>query len=275
MSRAELPQTARLLALMARLRDPDGGCPWDQAQTYGSIVPHTLEEAYEVADAIERGNFADLEDELGDLLFQVIFYSQIATEENRFDFESVAGAMADKIERRHPHVFGDTEYTGERDLKRAWEQQKHRERSAREPSRTDVGTPSLLDELPRTLPALPLAQKIQKRVGRHGFDWPDIEGVFDKLEEEIAELKASLKDGDPAAVEEEFGDLLFTCVNLARHLNVDAEASLRRASRKFEARFRQLEVLLAQNEQQLEDASLEQLDRLWRQVKDREPGRDA
>ncbi len=257
-----LPQTARLLAIMQALRDPETGCPWDKKQTYATIVPYTLEEAYEVADAIEQGDFEELHGELGDLLFQVIFYAQIGQEEGRFDFESIAQKMADKLERRHPHVFGDQKYTSDHELKRNWERQKQLERQGK-----NSDNRSLLDDLPKGFPALSIAQKMQKRVGRHGFDWPDLVGVIEKIEEEIAELKVAINNQDHNNIEEELGDLLFSCVNLARHLDFDAETALRKANRKFEQRFRQLEKIIQQQSLSVDSASLEQLEQAWQQAK--------
>lgn len=257
-----LPQTHRLLTIMQALRDPVSGCPWDRKQTYATIVPYTLEEAYEVADAIERGDFEELHGELGDLLFQVIFYAQIGQEEGRFDFESIAEKVSDKLISRHPHVFGDKDFSTDEELKKHWEQQKHRERQGKDESNT-----SLLDDLPKHFPALSLAQKMQKRVGRHGFDWPEVSGVIDKLEEEIAELKQAIANNDQQNIEEEIGDLLFSCVNLSRHLKVDAEAALRKSARKFEARFRKLEDYLVQKNLTVDTATLEQLDEAWNAAK--------
>ena len=257
-----LPQTHRLLTIMQALRDPVSGCPWDRKQTYDTIVPYTLEEAYEVADAIERGDFEELHGELGDLLFQVIFYAQIGQEEGRFDFESIAEKVSDKLVSRHPHVFGDKDFSTDEELKKHWEQQKHRERQGKDQSNT-----SLLDDLPKHFPALSLAQKMQKRVGRHGFDWPEVSGVIDKLEEEIAELKQAIANNDQQNIEEEIGDLLFSCVNLSRHLKVDAEAALRKSARKFEARFRKLEDHLVQKNLTVDAATLEQLDEAWNAAK--------
>ena len=257
-----LPQTHRLLTIMQALRDPVSGCPWDRKQTYDTIVPYTLEEAYEVADAIERGDFEELHGELGDLLFQVIFYAQIGQEEGRFDFESIAEKVSDKLVSRHPHVFGDKAFSTDEELKKHWEQQKHRERQGKDESNT-----SLLDDLPKHFPALSLAQKMQKRVGRHGFDWPEVSGVIDKLEEEIAELKQAIANNDQQNIEEEIGDLLFSCVNLSRHLKVDAEAALRKSARKFEARFRKLEDHLVQKNLTVDAATLEQLDEAWNAAK--------
>lgn len=257
-----LPQTHRLMTIMQALRDPISGCPWDRKQTYETIVPYTLEEAYEVADAIERGDFEELHGELGDLLFQVIFYAQIGQEEGRFDFESIAEKVSNKLVSRHPHVFGNKDFSTDEELKKHWEQQKHRERQGKDESNT-----SLLDDLPKHFPALSLAQKMQKRVGRHGFDWPEVSGVIEKVEEEIAELKQAIANNDQQNIEEEIGDLLFSCVNLSRHLKVDAEAALRKSSRKFEGRFRKLENYLSDKGLSVDSATLEQLDEGWRQIK--------
>ncbi|NVJ67373.1 MAG: nucleoside triphosphate pyrophosphohydrolase [Gammaproteobacteria bacterium] len=259
-----LVQTQRLLAIMKKLRDPESGCPWDRKQTFETIVPYTLEEAYEVADAIEQGDFEELHGELGDLLFQVIFYAQMGQEEGHFDFESIAQKMADKLERRHPHVFADQKYHSDEELKRNWEQQKQQERQAKKATNQ-----SLLDDLPKGFPALSIAQKIQKRVGRHGFDWPNIDGVIEKIEEEIVELKQAIANQDRTNTEEEIGDLLFAVVNLSRHLDFDAEAALRKSNRKFEQRFRVLELILAERNQSVADASLEELELAWQRAKER------
>ncbi len=251
----------RLLTIMQRLRDPDSGCPWDQAQTYKTIVPHTLEEAYEVADAIEREDYAELRDELGDLLFQVVFYAQLAKEEGRFDFEQVAAAIAEKLVRRHPHVFADQKIADAAEQTRHWETLKQEERAAKT-SQTQL---SILDGIARTLPAMSLANKLQKRAAQVGFDWPDHTGVIDKVHEELAELQQAWTDPDRR--EDEIGDLLFTCVNLARHAGCDPETALRRANQKFESRFRQLEIQCQAQQQQLDQLSAEDLDALWQQVK--------
>ncbi|NVK22094.1 MAG: nucleoside triphosphate pyrophosphohydrolase [Kangiellaceae bacterium] len=254
---------------MRALRDPETGCPWDRKQTYETIVPYTLEEAYEVADAIEQGDYEELHGELGDLLFQVVFYAQIGQEEGRFDFESIAQKMADKLEMRHPHVFGEQEYTSDDELKRKWERQKQLEREQKRLERTKKNSKniSLLDDLPINFPSLSIAQKIQKRVGRHGFDWPDVNGVIAKIEEEVAELKQAIDNQDKANMEEELGDLLFAVVNLSRHLEFDAESALRKANRKFELRFRELERILSERNKSLSDSSLEQLESAWQQAK--------
>lgn len=248
----------RLLDIMQQLRKPDGGCPWDLQQTYRSIVPHTIEEAYEVADAIERDAFADLQDELGDLLFQVVFYAQLATEERRFGFADIVQSICDKLERRHPHVFGDTQVDDAAEQTRHWEQLKADERKAR----VERGkSHSALDDIAHTLPAVSVAHKLQKRAARVGFDWPDEHGVFDKVAEELQEVRQAWPD--PTARAEELGDLLFSCVNLARHAGVDSETVLRQANRKFEARFRSMEQQLVDQGTALPDASTADMEAAW------------
>lgn len=265
---------------MRKLRDPDTGCAWDVKQNFSTIAAYTLEEAYEVVDAVERNDFVDLKDELGDLLLQVVFHAQMAEEESLFDFDDVAQAISDKMIRRHPHVFGDKTFENEAQLKASWEAIKAEER--REKSRQQVSnnrgsadsTPaaSALDGVASNLPALKRADKVQKRAARVGFDWPDIDPVWDKLSEEIAEVHTALEAAEKAAIEDEVGDLLFTVVNLARHMNVDSESALRKASIKFETRFRQVENL-ARSEmentdgQTLAEMELEQLDSLWEKAK--------
>lgn len=257
-----MKHTERLLDIMRTLRDPEKGCPWDKKQTFETIVPHTLEEAYEVADAIENGDMAELEGELGDLLFQVVFYAQLGQEQHLFDFESIAKAMSDKLVRRHPHVFSDMSLETDEAIKQNWEKLKQQERQNKNEENV-----SLLDDLPRRFPALSLAQKMQKRVGRHGFDWPSIDGVIEKLEEEIAELKEAVSNHDQEHIEEELGDVLFSCVNLSRHLKVDPESALRKSCRKFEQRFRALEQIIAQQGLSVDTASLEQLEAAWQKAK--------
>lgn len=257
-----------LLAVMARLRDPEGGCPWDLEQDFRSIAPYTIEEAYEVADAIERDDIAGLREELGDLLFQVVFHARMAEEQGAFDFATVARELAEKMRRRHPHVFGTTPVADAAAQTEAWEAHKARERAAR-----DAG--GALDGVPLNLPALARAQKLGRRAARAGFDWPDAAAVLDKLDEERNELAEAVasRAGMPEAVEEELGDLLFTVVNLARHLGSDAESALRRANLKFERRFREVEARLAAEGGRLEDSDMQTLERLWRGVKESEAGR--
>lgn len=267
--------------LMARLRKPDTGCPWDLKQTFASIVPHTLEEAYEVADAIEREDWPHLEDELGDLLFQVIFYSQLGAEQGHFQFDSVVDRLVQKLVRRHPHVFPDGELSSEVDpdnrptddeIKASWERIKAEERAQASEPDADSPPASRLDGIAHTLPAMARADKLQRRASRHGFDWPTIGPVFDKLHEEIDELKeaweaAQSGTGDVDAVEDELGDLLFVCVNLARFLKVTPEQALKRTNRKFECRFRAIEERLAEQGRDMDAESLEALDALWQSVK--------
>jgi MazG family protein len=253
----------RLLEVMARLRDPDGGCPWDLEQDFASIAPYTIEEAYEVADAIERQDLDDLEGELGDLLLQVVYHAQMAKEAGRFDFDAVAARIADKMIRRHPHVFGTAEVASAAAQSLAWEHAKAAEREQKE-----ARDPSVLADLPLALPALTRAAKLQRRAARVGFDWPEIAPVLDKLEEEIAEVRAELAaGGSPARLEDEVGDLLFAAANLARHLGVDGETALRRANGKFERRFRAIETALRAAGRSLDDASLEEMEALWQAAK--------
>ncbi len=261
-----------LLFLMARLRDPQYGCPWDLKQNFASIVPHTLEEAYEVADAIERADFAHLPGELGDLLFQVVYYSQLGREEGRFDFSTVVDSITRKLVRRHPHVFPDGDLYGplnqprlsEADIKQRWEAIKAEERAAEAAAPEQL---SLLDDVPRALPALSRAVKLQKRAARAGFDWPETLAIVDKLHEELNEVLEALASGDQAHIAEEVGDLLFVVVNLARHLNVEPEAALRATNQKFERRFRFIEEALRAVGRRVEETALDELDALWNQAK--------
>lgn len=246
-------QLDRLLKIMARLRDPNHGCEWDTAQNFATIAPYTIEEAYEVADAIERSDMADLEGELGDLLFQVVFHARMAEESGHFSFSDVARNIADKMEARHPHIFGNE--TGVM-MESRWEDLKAAEREA-------SGTTGALDGVALALPALLRAQKLQKRAARHGFDWPDIDGPRSKVFEEIKELDEASAD----KVEEEAGDFLFAAVNLVRAYGVDAEAALRAANAKFERRFRAMEDLSGGD---FSDRDLEAQERLWQEVKRRE-----
>jgi MazG family protein len=250
-----------LLEIMRRLRAETGGCPWDREQTYASLVPYTLEEAYEVADAVERGDRAGLRDELGDLLFQVVFYARIAEEAGEFGFEDVAAAIAAKLIRRHPHVFGDRTIDDARAQAAAWEAHKAREREA-------DGRRGTLDGVARALPALTRAVKLQNRAARDGFDWPEVERVFEKIAEEIAEVRAELDTppGSPPLVHE-VGDLLLAASNLARHLGVDPEAALQQANRRFERRYARMEALMAAAGGRLADIDLEAQEALWRRAK--------
>ncbi len=264
-----------LLHLMARLRDPQYGCPWDLQQDYRSIVPHTLEEAYEVADAIEQGDFAQLPGELGDLLFQVVYYSQLGREDGRFEFNDVVDGITRKLIRRHPHVFPtgdlhaplDTPKLDEAAVKLRWEAIKAEERAERAAAPEQL---SLLDDVPSALPALSRAGKLQKRAAQVGFDWPAALPVVDKVREELDEVLEAMASADPQAIKNELGDLLFSVVNLARHLEVDAESALRGASQKFERRFRFIEQALRQTHRPIEDCTLEELDALWGEAKRQE-----
>jgi len=253
----------RLLDVMRALRDPDTGCPWDQQQTFDTIAPYTIEEAYEVADAVARGDIADLCDELGDLQLQVVFQAQIAKEAGHFDFDDVCQAIVDKMERRHPHVFGDTRIQDSEELNQHWETIKAAERGAKQTGEVT----SSLDGVAINLPALTRAQKIQKRAARVGFDWNDTAPVVDKVREELDEVLEALATKDANAVEDELGDLLFAVVNLSRHAGTDAEFALRRATLKFERRFRQVEELARERSLNMQDAELKQLDELWELVK--------
>ncbi|MDN6857567.1 nucleoside triphosphate pyrophosphohydrolase [Pseudomonas sp. CAN2814] len=257
-----------LLYLMARLRDPQNGCPWDIKQSYATIVPYTLEEAYEVADAIERGDFDHLREELGDLLFQVVYYAQLAREEGRFEFDAVVDGITSKLIRRHPHVFPDGDLYGEPDpaklaesaVKQRWEELKAEERAAKAAEPVQL---SLLDDVPNALPALSRAAKLQKRASQVGFDWADALPVVDKVREELDEVLEAMAGGDTEAQAEEVGDLLFVVVNLARKLKVDPETALRAANAKFERRFRYIETALRDQGRTLEDSNLEEMDELW------------
>ena len=251
----------RLLDIMRRLRDPEGGCPWDVAQTFATIAPYTIEEAYEVVDAIDRHDMAGLRDELGDLLFQVIFHSQMADEAGAFDFTDVVEAVCEKMERRHPHVFGDASIDSAQAQAGAWESIKAQERDAQ-------GSTSALDGIAAGLPEWQRASKLHGRAARVGFDWPHWAAVLEKVREETDELSSAAQSEDSDAVHEELGDLLFSVLALARHLKLDAGSALRAANRKFEARFRALEAKAGG--QALADMSAEQLDHLWEQVKDGE-----
>jgi MazG family protein len=260
----------RLLAIMARLRDPQGGCPWDLEQNFATIAPYTIEEAYEVADAIEQGDMAALKDELGDLLLQVVFHARMAEEAGHFAFADVAAAIGDKMVSRHPHVFGDHQADTPDAVKVTWEARKEAERSAKAAKANGGnGSPlSALDGVTAALPALLRAEKLQQRAARVRFDWPDARQVFDKLDEELAEIHEEIdKGGDPDRLEDEVGDLLFVVVNLARHLHVDPESALRRTNAKFERRFRAMEARLAETGARAEDQSLEALEELWQEAK--------
>lgn len=252
----------RLLAVMARLRDPERGCPWDVEQTFATIAPYTVEEAYEVADAIQRGDMADLREELGDLLLQVVFHSRMAEERGAFRFDDVAAAIANKMERRHPHVFGGAHHRDSAAQTVAWEAQKAEERAAKGAERAGV-----LADVPVGLPGLTRAVKLTKRAARVGFDWPEARTVLEKLREEAEELEAELPGADPALLREELGDLLFVCANLARKLDIDPEDALRGANAKFVRRFGHIEASLARGGRTPEQSDLAEMDRLWNEAK--------
>lgn len=250
----------RLLDIMARLRDPRGGCPWDLQQNFSTIAPYTIEEAYEVADAIERNDLPQLRDELGDLLFQIAFHSQLAKEQGAFAFDDVVAAICDKMERRHPHVFGTARIEDAEQQTIAWEEQKRRERA--------VMHDSVLDDVPVGLPALTRANKLGKRAAQVGFEWADVSGAIDKVQEEIGELRQEIAAGaDPSEVELELGDLLFCLVNVCRYLKIDPENALRLTNAKFERRFRHIERRLNEQGKTPKESTLEEMDRLWDEAK--------
>ena len=253
--------------LMRRLRDPKSGCPWDLKQNFQSLTSHTLEEAYEVVDAIEQDDMSHLSEELGDLLFQIIFYSQLAEEQSQFSFDDIISTITQKLIRRHPHVFPEGTIESSRvsladaeivEIKRVWEEIKRQER-------TDKGIGKTLDDIPLALPALNRALKLQKRAANVGFDWSDIKPVIEKINEEVIELEVEIKRGDKVRMADELGDLLFSCVNLARHLKLDPETSLRGANEKFKRRFESMELLAGKTK--IEDHSADQLELLWGKVK--------
>jgi len=253
----------RLLDIMARLRDPQRGCPWDLEQTFRTIAPYTIEEAYEVADAIERDDLASLRGELGDLLFQVVFHAQMASERGAFAFDDVVAAICDKLERRHPHVFGDARIDTAAAQTVAWEEQKRLER--------ERAGASVLDDVPLALPALTRANKLGKRAALVGFEWPDVAGALDKLDEELGELRKEVAEqAGAAAITNELGDVLFCVVNVCRYLGVDPETALRGANAKFERRFGYVEGRLREQGRSTREATLEEMDRLWDEGKERE-----
>jgi ATP diphosphatase len=266
-----ISQLSRLLDIMQQLRSPETGCPWDQKQSFESIVPHTIEETYEVADAIFNGDMHDIKDELGDLLFQIVFYAQLGKEQGDFDFEDIAQAISDKLIRRHPHVFDTTElktknaHKTQDELNNQWEQIKAQERS----SKNKVLDTSALANIPQGMTPLLRAQKIQKKCSKVGFDWTELPPVVDKIHEEIEEVLAEVNVSEPnqEAVEEEIGDLLFAVVNLARHTSVNAETALIKANRKFEKRFRQVEQVIEKQGLSMDSANIQQMEAAWQFVK--------
>ena len=261
-----------LLNVMTMLRDPEHGCPWDKKQTFSSIVPHTIEEAYEVADAIEQNDFNELKNELGDLLFQVVFYAQLAKEQDYFEFDDILTALTDKLKRRHPHVFSDAKFKDDEAITQNWEAEKEKERSAK--AKLNGLSKSILDNIPRTLPAMSRAYKIQKRCARVGFDWETVPPVIDKINEELDEVLFELQrddlteDAKQARIEDELGDLLFANINLIRHLGAEPENVLRQANHKFEMRFKKIEEHLAKSGNTVEECELDTLDALWNKVKE-------
>jgi ATP diphosphatase len=254
----------KLKEIMSMLRDPEHGCPWDKEQTFETIVPYTIEEAYEVADAIEKGDMSDVKSELGDLLFQTVFYGQMATEQNVFNFDDIAETMAEKLIRRHPHVFGNSDFKNEAEIKANWEAEKAKERQQKDANQT-----SALDDIPTALPALSRAYKLQKRAASVGFDWPNIDGALDKVMEEINEVKVEVNsnNANAARIADELGDLYFALTNVVRHLKLKPEQVLHQANRKFERRFRAVEQKVVQQNNSITEMSLEQLDGIWEQVK--------
>jgi ATP diphosphatase len=263
---------AMLVAIMAALRTPETGCPWDLEQTFGTIAPYTIEEAYEVVDAIARNDLADLRDELGDLLLQVVFHARLAEEQGLFDFGGVVEAITAKLIRRHPHVFGQSRDLTPEEVKALWGQIKAQEKAERAAYRQAQGLPETeakghLGSVPVNLPALTRAVKLQTKAADVGFDWPETRFVFEKIKEEIQELEAAISENDSAHIEEEFGDLLFVMANLARHLKIDPEVSLNKGNSKFLRRFSHIEKRLAEDGVPLKEAGLERMDALWNEAR--------
>lgn len=263
----DLSSLAELLRIMAKLRDPDGGCPWDLEQSFETIAPYTIEEAYEVEDAIARKDIAGLKDELGDLLLQVVFHSRMAEEAGHFAFADVAAGISEKMIRRHPHVFGDVQADHADAVSTNWETIKAAERAAKTEAQTEQGLSPVLAGVTAGLPALLRAVKLQNRAARVGFDWPDKRPVLAKIREELGELEAEIDAGAIEKIEEEFGDFLFVVANLARHLKLDPEAAMRAANRKFERRFSKMESLLNAEGKQLKDCDLGTMDAAWDKAK--------
>ena len=282
-SKLMLTETQRLLAIMAQLRDKDSGCPWDVKQTMESLTRYTIEEAYEVADAIANGDMGEIKDELGDLLFQVVFYAQIASEQSEFNFDDVARGISDKLVRRHPHVFGDgdnnlgskVQKLSHESLNAQWDAIKAQEKLAKKQSQSSTSVHekenaniSILDNVPSGMPALMHAQKLQKACAKVGFDWPEVTPVLEKVREEVDEIAQEVGiENNHAAIEEEIGDALFAMVNLSRHLNVDADTALRKASHKFASRFKGVEQLAHTKGNDLNSLTLDEMEALWQQVK--------
>ncbi|MBL3590202.1 MAG: nucleoside triphosphate pyrophosphohydrolase [gamma proteobacterium endosymbiont of Lamellibrachia anaximandri] len=253
----------RLIEIMARLRDPEKGCPWDREQTFETVVPYTIEEAYEVEDVIQQGDMPGLCEELGDLLFQIVFHARMAEEAGEFVFDDVVCAINDKMVRRHPHVFAEEKPGDRHQQRQAWESHKSQERK----KKAGYSGSGALHGVATALPALMRAEKLQKRAARTGFDWPDIAGASQKIDEELAECQSAIQSGVKQEIEEEIGDLLFSCVNLARHADVDAESALRQANRKFSSRFSYMEGRLGEQAKTIRQLSTEELDQLWEEAK--------
>ena len=274
--RGDLYDIAKLLQVMAALRDPTSGCPWDIEQTFETIAPYTIEEAYEVADAIERHDMADLREELGDLLLQVVYHAQMAAEDQRFNFADVVDGISCKMIRRHPHVFGTDEERAKGPPDGFWERIKAEERLEKERERRATGqsrnanSQGLLNDIPVNLPALTRAVKLQNKTAKVGFDWPDLKSVFEKMREELAELEEAIETSENGRIIDEFGDLLFVMANVARHLQIDPEASLSRTNAKFVRRFTRVEQLLDQMGSSPAQATLQEMDALWDRTKDEE-----
>jgi ATP diphosphatase len=259
-----LKNTQNLLNIMSRLRQPEDGCAWDLKQDFTSLIPYLIEEAYEVIDAIERNDVDDLRSELGDLLLQVAFHAQIADEQGLFNFEQVSAGICDKLIRRHPHIFSDAVFTSDQQRHQAWEQEKANERQKKNKT---AQIESVLSGVARNLPALIECEKIQDRAANHGFDWPDVLPVFDKVLEELEEVREAWESGDQAHIQEEIGDLLLVSVNLARHLNVNAEVALKESTQKFSKRFQHIEQQVKASGLNLKDCKLAELDDFWNQAK--------
>ena len=259
---------ARLLGIMAKLRDPEEGCPWDCKQTFSSIIPHTIEETYEVVDCVEREDYVNLKEELGDLLFQVVFLSRIAEEQGLFDFSDVVSELSDKLVRRHPHVFADMDIGSDAELAQVWEATKQQEKALKKQSQPDRDE-SVLDDVETAHPALIHALKLQKAAAKFGFDWPDVPSVIDKVFEEVAELQEELpaETKNDKQIEHELGDLLFTCVNLSRHVKVNPETSLRKANYRFERRFRYMESRLEVMRRADIAFTINDMELFWREAK--------
>ena len=257
-----MKNTQQLLQIMQQLRNPETGCSWDKKQDFTSLIPYTLEEAYEVVDAIERDDMQDLKSELGDLLFQVVFHARLAEEQDLFDFEQVAASITDKLIRRHPHVFADVVYASETEQHQAWEALKASERAVKE-----AANHTILSGVAKNLPALVQCKKIQDRAANHGFDWTEVEPVYDKVLEELEEVKEAWESGNQEHIEEEIGDLLLVAVNLARHMQVEPEQALKKSTRKFTRRFEYIENKVLQSGREVKQCELDELDSLWNEAK--------